>query len=165
MLRPALLPQLSVFQVVARLRSFSAAARELGVSPSAVSQSIRQLEEALRVVLFTRTTRRVALSGPGRRLAESAGLVAEQVQRAEDLLPQPQRQRVDRPVARVERGSREQRPPVRLNREIRRTHRLPAAITVEARSLLALQLEEFEQPRLFGGGSHHMQLAGRPGKQ
>jgi DNA-binding transcriptional LysR family regulator len=67
------LPQLEVFLAVARLRSFSAAARERGVSPSAVSQAVRQLEENLRVVLLTRTTRSVALTDAGRRLVESAG--------------------------------------------------------------------------------------------
>lgn len=72
-MNPALLPQLQVFLAVARLRSFSGAARELGVSTSAVSQSVRQLEEGLRVVLLTRTTRSVSLTDAGRRLVESAG--------------------------------------------------------------------------------------------
>jgi DNA-binding transcriptional LysR family regulator len=71
-------PQLQVFLAVARLRSFSAAARELGVSASAVSQSVRQLEEQLRVVLFNRTTRSVSLTEAGRRLVESAGPAVEQ---------------------------------------------------------------------------------------
>jgi len=65
--------QLQAFLVVARQRSFSAAARELGVSRAAVSQSVRQLEEHLKVVLLTRTTRSVSLTDPGRRLVESAG--------------------------------------------------------------------------------------------
>ncbi|NMO15489.1 LysR family transcriptional regulator [Pyxidicoccus fallax] len=65
--------QLQVFLTVARLRSFSGAARELGVSTAAVSQSVRQLEEQLRVVLLTRTTRSVALTEAGRRLVEGAG--------------------------------------------------------------------------------------------
>ncbi|ATB33329.1 LysR family transcriptional regulator [Melittangium boletus] len=69
----ALLPQLQVFLVVARLRSFSGAARELGVSTPAVSQAVRQLEEQLRVVLLTRTTRSVSLTDAGRRLVEGAG--------------------------------------------------------------------------------------------
>jgi DNA-binding transcriptional LysR family regulator len=66
-------PQLQAFLVVARQRSFSGAARELGVSRSAVSQSVRQLEEQLRVVLLARTTRSVSLTDAGRRLMESAG--------------------------------------------------------------------------------------------
>lgn len=78
-MNPALLPQLQVFLAVARLRSFSGAARELGVSTSAVSQSVRQLEEGLRVVLLTRTTRSVSLTDAGRRLVESAGPALGQV--------------------------------------------------------------------------------------
>jgi DNA-binding transcriptional LysR family regulator len=69
----ALFPQLQVFLAVARLRSFSGAARELGVSTPAVSQAVRQLEGQLRVVLLTRTTRSVSLTDAGRRLVEGAG--------------------------------------------------------------------------------------------
>lgn len=65
-------PQLQAFLAVARLRSFSAAAREVGVSRSAVSQAVQQLEGQLRVVLLTRTTRSVALTDAGKRLVESA---------------------------------------------------------------------------------------------
>lgn len=43
----------------ARRRSFSGAARELGVSRSAVSQAVRQLEELLGVVRLVRATRSV----------------------------------------------------------------------------------------------------------
>jgi DNA-binding transcriptional LysR family regulator len=71
-LNPSLLPQLHVFLAVARLQNFSGAARELGVSTSAVSHAVRQLEEQLRVTLLTRTTRSVALTDPGRRLVDSA---------------------------------------------------------------------------------------------
>jgi DNA-binding transcriptional LysR family regulator len=69
----ASLSQLQVFLAVARLRSFSGAARELLISPSAVSQAVRGLEEQLRVVLVARTTRSVSLTDAGRRLLESAG--------------------------------------------------------------------------------------------
>jgi DNA-binding transcriptional LysR family regulator len=72
-MKTTLLPQLQTFLVAARRKSFSAAARELGVSPAAVSLSVRQLEEQLRVVLFTRTTRSMALTDAGRRLLEGAG--------------------------------------------------------------------------------------------
>jgi DNA-binding transcriptional LysR family regulator len=71
-MKTALLPQLHVFLAVARLRSFSGAARELGVSTAAVSQSVRQMEEQLRGVLLTRTTRSMSLTEAGRRLVEEA---------------------------------------------------------------------------------------------
>jgi len=67
------LPQLHVFLAVARHRSFARAARELGVSSSAVSQAVKQLEEHLRVVLLTRTTRSVSPTEAGARLVEHAG--------------------------------------------------------------------------------------------
>jgi DNA-binding transcriptional LysR family regulator len=47
---------------VALHRSFSGAAREFGVSRSALSQSVRHLEKQLRVVLLARTTRSVSLT-------------------------------------------------------------------------------------------------------
>ncbi|WP_437932614.1 LysR family transcriptional regulator [Sorangium sp. So ce291] len=62
--------QLQAFLALARTGSFSAAGRDLGVSRSAVSQAVRQLEEQLRVVLVQRTTRSVALTEAGRRLVE-----------------------------------------------------------------------------------------------
>lgn len=72
-------PQLQAFLEVARQRSFSSAARELGVSRSAVSQAVRQLEEQLRVVLLVRTTRSVSLTEAGKRLVASAGPAFGQV--------------------------------------------------------------------------------------
>jgi DNA-binding transcriptional LysR family regulator len=66
-------PQLQVFLAVARHRSFTGAARELGVTRSAVSQAVRQLEEQLRVVLLVRTTRSMSLTDSGRHLVEGAG--------------------------------------------------------------------------------------------
>jgi DNA-binding transcriptional LysR family regulator len=72
-MNPVPFPQLQAFLVVARLRSFSDAARELGVSRSAVSQSVRQLEEHLKIVLLARTTRSVSLTEAGKRLVDGAG--------------------------------------------------------------------------------------------
>ena len=69
---------LNSFLAVARKRSFAAAARELGVSTSALSQSVRQLESRLGVTLLTRTSRTVALTDAGQRLLENAGPAVEQ---------------------------------------------------------------------------------------
>ncbi|MGC3997990.1 MAG: LysR family transcriptional regulator [Anaeromyxobacter sp.] len=65
-------PQLQAFLAVARHRSFTAAARDLGVTRSAVSQAVQQLEAQLGVVLLTRTTRSVSVTDAGRRLVEGA---------------------------------------------------------------------------------------------
>ncbi len=70
---------LEAFLSVARSRSFTAAARELGVSPSAVSHAVRQLEKKLDMVLLTRTTRSVAVTEAGKRLTERAGPAFGQV--------------------------------------------------------------------------------------
>jgi DNA-binding transcriptional LysR family regulator len=58
------------FLRVAERRSFSAAAAELGVSPSALSQSIRALEARVGTALFYRTTRSVGLTEAGERFLE-----------------------------------------------------------------------------------------------
>lgn len=60
------------FLRVAERRSFSAAATELGVSPSAVSQTIRSLEERVGVPLLMRTTRSVGLTQAGELFLERA---------------------------------------------------------------------------------------------
>lgn len=62
------LDDLAAFAVVARERSFTKGAAKLGVSQSALSQTIRQLEARLGVVLLTRTTRSVAPTDAGERL-------------------------------------------------------------------------------------------------
>ncbi|AFR04356.1 LysR family transcriptional regulator [Pectobacterium brasiliense] len=61
------------FLVVARERSFTKAAAKLGLSQSALSHSIRGLEERLGVRLLTRTTRSVAPTEAGEKLAHSLG--------------------------------------------------------------------------------------------
>jgi DNA-binding transcriptional LysR family regulator len=73
MMQTAPFTQLQMFLSVARHRSFSGAARELGISTSAVSQAVRQLEEQLHAVLLARTTRNVSPTEAGQRLLESAG--------------------------------------------------------------------------------------------
>lgn len=62
------LTAVAVFVLVAEARSFRLAADRLGVTRSAVSQTIRQLEEDLGVSLLSRTTRSVAVTEAGERL-------------------------------------------------------------------------------------------------
>ena len=57
---------IEAFIQAARQESFSAAAKALGVSPGAVSQNIKALEDRLQARLFTRTTRLVKLTPEGR---------------------------------------------------------------------------------------------------
>ena len=59
---------LAVFAAVARERSFTRAAAKLGVSQSALSQTVRALEDRLGLPLLTRTTRSVAPTEAGERL-------------------------------------------------------------------------------------------------
>src|SRR6476661_1270117 len=67
------LNDLSAFLVVARERSFTHAAAKLGVSQSALSHTVRSLEERLGVRLLTRTTRSVAPTEAGDRLLRNIG--------------------------------------------------------------------------------------------
>jgi DNA-binding transcriptional LysR family regulator len=64
---------LVAFLVVAREQSFTRAAAQLGVSQSALSQTIRGLETRLGVRLLTRTTRRVSPTEAGERLLHTVG--------------------------------------------------------------------------------------------
>jgi len=64
---------LSAFLVVAEERSFTRAARRLGVSPSALSHAIRGLEERIGVRLLARTTRSVAPTGAGEQFIAGLG--------------------------------------------------------------------------------------------
>jgi DNA-binding transcriptional LysR family regulator len=71
--------ELLVFLAVARERSFTRAAVQLGVSPSALSHSMRNLEARLGVRLLTRTTRNVSPTEAGERLMQSVGPLFEQI--------------------------------------------------------------------------------------
>ncbi|CAN7348530.1 LysR family transcriptional regulator [Rhizobium sp. LjRoot258] len=64
---------LTAFTEVARERSFTRAAAKMGVSQSAFSHTIRQLEARLGVRLLTRTTRAVSLTAAGERLLNGVG--------------------------------------------------------------------------------------------
>ncbi len=65
------LSSLRTFDIVASHRSFKAAAEELGVTPTAVSHQIRQLEEALGTDVLKRSPREVNLTAAGIKLKEA----------------------------------------------------------------------------------------------
>ena len=69
--RNALTPDaLAMMDTIARTGSFAAAARELGRVPSALTYSVRQLEDALDVLLFDRSSRQARLTAAGQELLE-----------------------------------------------------------------------------------------------
>ncbi len=74
------LRHLEAFAAVARLSSFTAAARELGVSQPALTVQIRQLEEVLTVRLLDRNTRSVKLTQVGRDLAPAVEKLLAEIQ-------------------------------------------------------------------------------------
>ncbi len=71
------LPHLATFSKAAELSSFTAAAKELGMTQAAVSQRIHALEHELETALFERRGGRVFLSDAGRRLYEYAEQILE----------------------------------------------------------------------------------------
>src|SRR5688500_412929 len=74
------------FLAVARERSFTKAAARFGVSQSALSHTIRQLEARLGVRLLTRTTRAVAPTEAGERLLDRIGPHLDQIEIEVDAL-------------------------------------------------------------------------------
>ncbi|CUK04241.1 D-malate degradation protein R [Ruegeria denitrificans] len=64
--------ELEILLAVVDHGSFSAAARALGLTPSAVGKRVYQLEQRLRVPLLVRSTRRMTLTEAGQRYAEEA---------------------------------------------------------------------------------------------
>lgn len=71
--RAALGPdQLSLLATIARAGSFAAAARELGLVPSALTYRVRQIEEALDVLLFDRRSRRAQPTPAGEELLRAS---------------------------------------------------------------------------------------------
>ncbi len=69
--RNALTPEaLQMMDTIARSGSFAAAARELGRVPSALTYSVRQLEDALDVLLFDRSARQARLTAAGQELLQ-----------------------------------------------------------------------------------------------
>jgi DNA-binding transcriptional LysR family regulator/transcription elongation GreA/GreB family factor len=77
---------MAFFARVVEARSFSDAARALGVSKSAVSARVARLEERLGVRLLHRTTRRLALTADGVRLYERCARVVAEADEAAEIL-------------------------------------------------------------------------------
>ncbi|MBU9845440.1 LysR family transcriptional regulator [Rahnella sp. FRB 231] len=89
-----LIPSLSVFIQVVEKGSFSSAGREISMAPSSVSRMIDRLEKRLNVVLFTRSTRSVAITEAGREIYQQALAVLSATQtlfsRADSFSDTPQ---------------------------------------------------------------------------
>lgn len=88
-IRDAITPEaLGMLDAIQRTGSMAAAAREMGLVPSALTYRVRQLEDALDVLLFDRSSRRAALTpagrellGEGRRLMLDLDAIANRVKR------------------------------------------------------------------------------------
>lgn len=78
------LQDIALFVAVARVRSFSRAAEELGLSTATLSRRIAALEQRSGTRLFNRTTRRVELTHVGERYFERCEHLADEARRAQD---------------------------------------------------------------------------------
>ena len=83
--RRGALEGVEAFLAVAQHRSFSRAAAELGVTPSAISQAIRALEAHVGAALFSRTTRSVGLTEAGERFLSRAKPAFEELIAAREI--------------------------------------------------------------------------------
>jgi DNA-binding transcriptional LysR family regulator len=84
--RHGLLPQLLVFEAVARLGSVTRAAEELHLAQPTVSLQLKKLAEALEVTLFEQRGRRLYLTGAGEALRASCGELIQCLARADGAL-------------------------------------------------------------------------------
>lgn len=80
------LDDLAFFQHLARAGSLTATARELGLSLSAVSKRLKQLEARLGVELAARTTRRLTLTAEGERYLARGALILDELEELENAL-------------------------------------------------------------------------------
>ncbi|MBW6389982.1 LysR family transcriptional regulator [Billgrantia antri] len=86
----AQLDDLVFFQQLARAGSLTATARDLGLSLSAVSKRLKQLEARLGVELASRTTRRLSLTAEGERYLERGASILEELAELEEALGEQQ---------------------------------------------------------------------------
>src|SRR5262245_2128608 len=85
-LRQPSLNAVKAFETTARLGGLKAAAAALGVTPSAVSHQVRQLEEEIGKRLFIRRNNSIELTREGRRLFEDVGPALRVIARAEETI-------------------------------------------------------------------------------
>ncbi|OAN11350.1 LysR family transcriptional regulator [Photobacterium jeanii] len=81
----ALLPDLAAFILVVDEGSFTAAAKKLNVTPSALSKLITRLESALSVKLFERSTRKLLITRAGQKVYDQCVLMVNAAQQAVDV--------------------------------------------------------------------------------
>lgn len=82
MLNDASVFSLRSFVAVVETQSFSSAARQLRVAPSSITKHVQLLEQALKVALFHRTTRRISVTDAGERFYEHCLTILAQVDSA-----------------------------------------------------------------------------------
>ena len=70
---------LEMLQEIARSGSFAAAARTMGVVPSALTYRVRQIEDALDVLLFDRASRQARLTGAGQELIREGARLLDEI--------------------------------------------------------------------------------------
>jgi len=80
--------QLEVFEVVARLLSYTKAAKQLHLSQPAVSMQIKQLEDNLGLPLFEKLGRKIYLTEAGREMYHYCKTIAQQLDEAQEVLEQ-----------------------------------------------------------------------------
>ena len=80
--------QLEVFEVVARLLSYTKASKELHLSQPAVSMQIKQLEENVGLALFEKIGRKTYLTEAGREMYHYCRTIAQQLDEADEVLEQ-----------------------------------------------------------------------------
>jgi LysR family transcriptional regulator, glycine cleavage system transcriptional activator len=88
------LRSIAVFVAAGRALSFTAAAGTLGLTPSAVSRRIADLEHELGVALFRRFNRRIELTAAGARYLAAVGDALDLIERESEALRPPRRQTV-----------------------------------------------------------------------
>ena len=81
----ALLPDFASFILVVQEKSFTAAAKKMNVTPSALSKTITRLEQALSVKLFERTTRKLLITDAGKKIYDQCVSMVNAAQQAMDI--------------------------------------------------------------------------------